>query len=124
MQQSSFIDRAIDFLRSKTMLFLLLGFAAGSALFYQPESGQHVMLTIHNQDSISITSIRMEFGFDHNQSNLLTLQLKPGEQRLLALNHPPGKGFNVEVQYQDGHIQSFCANKNISGQQQKLALKR
>lgn len=121
---SSLIDRIIDALRSPAMLFFILGVFLGWAIFAQHSQSTHLQLELINQDEILINSIRMEFGFDLNQSNLLTLQLKPNEHRTLALNHPPGKGFNVEVHYQDGHVQSFCANRGVEGRQQQLVLKR
>ncbi len=121
---NNLIDRSIDTLRSRSMLFLLAGIVLGWLFFAQPTIDNHLYLEIINQDEIIIDSIRMEFGFDLNQSNLLTLQLKPNEHRTLVLNHPPGKGFNVEVHYSDGHVQSFCANRNIEEPQQRLKLQR
>lgn len=121
---NNLIDRSIDTLRSRSMLFLLAGIVLGWLIFAQPTIDNHLYLEIINQDEIMIDSIRMEFGFDLNQSNLLTLQLKPNEHRNLVLNHPPGKGFNVEVHYHDGHVQSFCANRNILEPKQQLKLKR
>jgi len=121
---SNLIDRGIDMLRSGSMLFLLAGFLLGWLVFTQPTPQNQLYLELINQDEIIIDSIRMEFGFDLNQSNLLTLQLKPNEHRTLVLNHPPGKGFNVEVHYSDGHVQSFCANRNIEEPQQRLKLQR
>lgn len=120
----SLLDRYVDFLRSRSLLFFLAGIATGGVLFFQPPPDGQLHLTLVNNDSIRIDSIRMEFGFDLNQSELLTLQLNPGERRTLALNHPPGKGFNVEVSYSDGQIQSFCANRNQPGHKQQLILAR
>lgn len=81
-------------------------------------------LELGNADSILIDSVQLEFGFDINQSTLLTLQLRPGESRSLVLNHPPGKGFNVEVRYSDGKVQTFCANRNMEQRHQQLTLQR
>lgn len=123
-KNSNLIDRGIDALRSRSILFLLVGLVLGWLLFAKPAAENHLYLELINQDELIIDSIRLEFGFDLNQSNLLTLQLKPNEHRLLALNHPPGKGFNVQVHYSDGQMQSFCANRGILGQQQQLKLER
>lgn len=121
---NSLIDRSIDALRSRSMLFLLAGVLLGWFVFAKPAAENHLYVELINQDEILIDSIRMEFGFDLNQSNLLTLQLKPGEHRTLVLNHPAGKGFNVDVHYNNGEVQSFCANRGVLEQSQQLRLKR
>ncbi len=122
--QTNLLDRTIDLLRSRATLFLLTGFALGWLTFMQPQSQEHVFLQVTNHDDIMVESIHLEFGYNHNQSDLLSLQLRPGETRLLLLNHPPGRGFNVEVRYADGQVSSFCANRGVRGSKQTLPLQR
>lgn len=124
MAETQWLDRLIDALRSRSMLFLMLGLAAGWLLFAPSTPEYRIYLALENADEIVIDSIQMEFGFDVNQSNLVTVQLRPGETRHLVLNHPPGRGFNVEARYSDGQVQSFCANRNIKGHHQSLVLQR
>lgn len=124
MNQTSWLDRAIDALRSTNTAFLLAGIMAGWLIFSPPAQPDIMYITFHNQSDQLIHSIHLEFGFDLNQSDLLVLQVKPGESRTVALNHRPGLGFNTEVSYADGHLQSFCANKNITGQRQDVVLQR
>lgn len=124
MQQISRIDRAVDALRSRSTLFLLAGLAAGWLLFSRPVPPGIMLVTFHNQSDMMIHSIHLEFGFDLNQSDLLMLQLRPGESRTIAINHVPGRGFNTEASYADGHVQSFCANRGITGQYQSVVLQR
>lgn len=124
MSTTSWPDRLVDALRSRSMLFLLIGLAAGWLAFSAKDPEYRLYLELHNADSIPIESVHMEFGFDINQSDLLTLQLRPDETRHLVLNHPPGKGFNVEVRYADGQVQNFCANRTLKQRHQQLHLQR
>lgn len=126
MPQISWIDRLIDAARSTHTVFLLTGALAGSVggwLWFSPPASQDLMyVTFHNHSTQMISSIHLEFGFDLNQSSLLALQIKPGEARTLALNHPAGRGFNVRASYADGLVQEFCANKDVAGRRQHLYL--
>lgn len=124
MSASSWPDRLVDMLRSPQLLFLLIGLALGWLCFAPTIPEQRLYLQLVNQDSLVIDSISLDFGFDLNQSKLISVQLRPGESRNLVLNHPPGRGFNVEVRYSDGQQQIFCANKNLTAHHQQLFLKR
>lgn len=121
---NDWLDRGIDLVRSLHSLFLLAGLTLGWLLFSSAPSPDHVYLTVTNHDELMVESLRMEFGFDHNQSEILSLQLRPGESRLLLLNHPPGRGFNVEVRYANGDTRTFCANRGNNSPQQRLPLLR
>ncbi len=122
MQKTDWIDRLIDTLRSRNMLFLLAGIALGWLLFARPVQQDIMFVTFHNQSDMMVNSVHLEFGFDLNQSDLLVLQIKPGEARTIAINHVPGRGFNTEVSYANGHVQSFCANRGVTGQNQEVIL--
>ncbi|QEW07924.1 hypothetical protein [Nitrincola iocasae] len=113
----------------KLLLFslpaLIIGLVMGSGLNHylqQPSAGMYV--TFENQDSVMIESIQLNFGNANGQSDLLTLRLAPGEQRLLLLNHDPGLGFNVSVRYAGGDSQEFCARQSDDQRQQTIALRR
>lgn len=122
--KANLLDQAIDAARSRSMLFLLLGLLIGALAFYQAPSPDHIYLQVTNHDDIMIESIHLEFGYNHNQSDLLSLQLAPGQSRLLLLNHPPGRGFNVEIRYADGQLRTFCANRGNMNPKQHLPLQR
>ena len=124
MSQVSWIDRTIDAIRSPRTAFLLAGVFVGWLVFSPATQPNIMYVTFHNQDDVVINSVRLEFGFDLNQSNLLVLQIKPQESRTIALNHVPGRGFNVEAHYADGQIQHFCANKGVTEQRQNVVLQR
>ncbi|MBE0508408.1 MAG: hypothetical protein IBX50_17095 [Marinospirillum sp.] len=87
-----------------------------------PETAMQV--EFENTTDQMITSLKLDFGHARGQSSLLALRLAPGEKRTLLLNHTPGAGFNVIVDYADGVQQDFCANRGEQGQHQKVILKR
>ena len=88
---------------------VLLTFAAGwlGGRLTGPVQGMEV--TFRNVSEVMIESIQLDFGSADTQSSILALRIPPGETRTLALNHPPGMGFNVQVNYTNGRQQEFCA---------------
>lgn len=91
---------------------LILGFIFGIAYNYlldHHDSGMYV--TFKNDDTVMIDSIQLNFGNSSGQSDLLSLRLAAGEERLMLLNHEPGMGFNVKVRYAGGEEQEFCAKQ-------------
>lgn len=104
---------------------LLMGIFLGSAWVYhfsQPNAGMSV--TFKNDDSVMIDSIQLNFGNANGQSDLLTLRLAPGEERLMLLNHDPGLGFNVKVRYAGGDQQEFCTKQFEDKRVTKVSLNR
>ncbi|MDY0248780.1 MAG: hypothetical protein RBR45_01845 [Pseudomonas sp.] len=118
------IDRVIDALRSLRTLFFIVGLALGWLLFADHQDEDILYVTVHNTDSVMLESVRFEFGFGLTQSNILLLQIKPGEQRLVALNHPLHKGYNVEAHFAGGEVRSFCANRTYPDRHQPVVLQR
>lgn len=118
------IDGFIDALRSLRTLFFIIGLAMGWLLFADHQETEILYVTVHNTDEIMLESVRFEFGFGLTQSNILLLQIQPGEQRLVALNHPLHRGYNVEARFADGEVRSFCANRTYPERQQPLVLQR
>ena len=45
------------------------------------------------------------------QEHIQARQIKPGESRVIALNHRSGLGFNVDANLADGRQYSICAGK-------------
>jgi hypothetical protein len=118
------LDRFIDALRSLRILFFIAGLGFGWLLFADQQEADILYVTVHNTDSVMLESVRFEFGFGLTQSNILLLQIKPDEQRLVALNHPLNKGYNVEARFAGGEVRSFCANRTYPERQQPLVLQR
>lgn len=118
------VDRFIDALRSLRTLFFIIGLFAGWLLFADNQDEEILYVTVHNTDDVMLESVRFEFGFGLTQSDILVLQVKPGEKRLVALNHPLQKGYNVEARFVGGEVRSFCANRAYPEKQQPLPLQR
>lgn len=118
------VDRFIDALRSLRTLFFIIGIAVGWLLFADNQDEEILYVTVHNTDEVMLESVRFEFGFGLTQSDILVLQVKPGEKRLVALNHPLHKGYNVEARFAGGEVRSFCANLSYPDKQQPLPLQR
>jgi len=59
-----------------------------------------------------IPSVEIEHGSVGLQEKIMVLRLKPKERRTLALNHKPGMGFNVAVNYANREKTEICAGKS------------
>jgi hypothetical protein len=88
---------------------LILALAAGwfGGRWTAPVLGLEI--SFRNVSDVHIESIQLDFGNADTQSSIQTFRIAPGETRTLALNHSPGMGFNVQVNYSNGRKQEFCA---------------
>lgn len=96
-------------IRRYLILVLLLALALGWGIGRFTAPAQGLEVTFHNDGKTAIESIRLDFGSSDAQSRIQAFRIAPGQQRTLVLNHPPGAGFNVNVRYQGGAAQEFCA---------------
>lgn len=80
-------------------------------------------VSFRNVSEVSIESIRLDFGSSDTQSSIQAFRIAPGEVRTLALNHSPGMGFNVQVNYSNGRKQEFCALREDDRTRPRLALR-
>jgi len=67
---------------------------------------------LYNDTETLIPSVVIEHGSDGLQEKIMILQLNSKESRVIALNHQPGMGFNVAVNYADGEKTEICAGKS------------
>lgn len=88
---------------------IVLSLAAGFLLsgLFNPVQG--LAVTFHNSSEVMIDSIQLDFGSADTQSRIQAFRIAPGQERKLLLNHEPGMGFNVQVNYRNGSRQEFCA---------------
>lgn len=66
---------------------------------------------LYNETDTTIPSITIEHGNFNTQERIQAIQLKPQERRIIALNHQPKLGFNIEANYANGEKISICAGK-------------
>lgn len=97
-------------------LVMAVLFAAGVAvtsLWYtlqNPMKPLYVEL-VNDTDKL-IPSVIIEHGSAGLQEKITLVQLKSKETRVIALNHKPGMGFNVLVNYADGEKTEICGGKS------------
>ncbi|WP_018952780.1 hypothetical protein [Thioalkalivibrio sulfidiphilus] len=124
IQKPAWNDRLVDALRSRATLLFLIGLLLGWLIFADHGEPETLMVTVHNDSPVLIEAIWFDFSHGHRQSSLYEGQIRPGESRLVALNHPPGAGFNMKVRYADGMVQEFCANRGVREWVQEVRIYR
>jgi hypothetical protein len=65
-----------------------------------------------NDTEALIPSVIIEHGSAGLQEKISVVQLRSKESRILALNHKPGMGFNVLVNFADGTQTEICGGKS------------
>jgi hypothetical protein len=76
-----------------------------------PPAFQPLQVVLHNHSGQMISSVHIEHGNLNTQEKIQAFQIGPGEYRELVLNHEPGLGFNIDVNYADGKTVSACIGK-------------
>ncbi len=66
---------------------------------------------ILNTTDKPVLSVRFEHGNFNTQEVIKAVQIHPGETRIIALNHEPELGFNIDVNYSNGKTLSACIGK-------------
>lgn len=127
-QRRSWDEIVVDALRAPATWLFVLGIAMGAGLMHwgveRPPADGALMVTLHNDSDTAIRAVHFDFGHDLSESSIREGEIAPGERRRVALNHPPGAGFNVEIRYADGHVQAFCANRGVDGWAQEVRVYR
>jgi len=91
------------------LLFGILGTTFWHSL-HNPMKPLYVEL--YNDTTESIPSVEIEHGSSGLQEKIMLLRLKPKERRVVALNHLPGMGFNVAVNYANKEKTEICGGKS------------
>jgi hypothetical protein len=94
------------------LLFLLFGFAISSFWNSLHNPMKPMYIELFNETEEIIPSIEIEHGGNGLQEKIMVLQLKPNESRMLVLNHKPGMGFNIAVNYAHAEKTEICTGKN------------
>jgi len=93
-------------------LFLLLGIAISSFWHSLQNPMKPLYVELVNDTEKLIPSVIIEHGSAGLQEKISVVQLQPKERRLIALNHKPGMGFNVAVNYANGEKTEICGGKS------------
>ena len=71
-----------------------------------------IFVEVVNETDKVIPSVIIEHGNDNLQEKITMVQFRPGEKRIIALNHQPGLGFNVQANYANGEMIEICGGKS------------
>jgi hypothetical protein len=94
------------------LLLFVAGVSAASLWFFYYNPMKPLYVEIVNDMDVLVPSVVIEHGNAGLQEKITVVQLRPKETRLVALNHQPGMGFNVLVNYADREKTEICAGKN------------
>ena len=97
------------------LVVLLIGLGLGSFVVQrwhkQDFPQQALYMEIKNTRDELIPLVKIEHGSDFLQERILLTQLRPGESRMITLNHEPGKGYSVEAQLKNNDKIEACVGK-------------
>ena len=71
-----------------------------------------MFVELQNDTGATIPSVIIEHGSANLQEKISVVQLQPDESRVVALNHKPGMGFNVAVNFADGEKTEICVGRS------------
>lgn len=74
--------------------------------------GRPLFVVLENQRDFTIPALTIEHGNENTQETIIVTQLKPGEKRILSLNHAPGKGYALKSTFPNGEKLDVCVGKN------------
>ena len=92
--------------------FFLLGIIISSFWFSLQNPMKPLYVELVNDTMDIIPSVEIEHGNAGLQEKIMVVRLKPQERRVVALNHQPGLGFNVAVNYANREKTEICAGKS------------
>jgi len=94
------------------ILFIFLGFMVSQIWFAFHNPMQPLYVEIINDTDELLPSVIIDHGGNALQEKISLLQLKPKEVRTVVLNHKPGMGFNIAVNYANGEKTEICGGKS------------
>jgi len=94
------------------LLALLFGAIGGYYWATLNNPMKPLFVELYNETDLLVPSVVIEHGNGNLQEKIIIVQLKPKETRILALNHKPGMGFNVAVNYANGEKTEICGGKS------------
>jgi hypothetical protein len=102
----------ISHLMIATITLILLSIIATKFWQDQHYPSRPVFVELVNATHRLIPSVIIEHGNHQLQEKISIMQLRAGEKRIIALNHEPGLGFNIKVNYANGEVTEICGGKS------------
>lgn len=103
-------------MKSRSIYLVILSLLFGAICGYYWATLNNPMkplfVELYNETDSLVPSVVIEHGNGNLQEKIIIVQLKPKETRILALNHKPGMGFNVAVNYANGEKTEICGGKS------------
>lgn len=93
-------------------VLFLLGVMLSQFWFHLHTPMKAMYVEIINETEDVLPSVVIDHGSSGLQENITLVQFKPKEVRTVALNHKPGMGFNIAVNYANGEKTEICAGKS------------
>ncbi|MCK5918960.1 MAG: hypothetical protein KAG34_11060 [Cocleimonas sp.] len=96
------------------IMVMLIILSIGATKYWQDMNYpmRPVFVEVVNATQKLIPSVIIEHGNYQLQEKISMVQLRAGEKRIVALNHEPGLGFNIKVNYADGEVTEICGGKS------------
>ena len=96
-------------------LCLMLGGTGWLLLQSRPVPAEMLRVQLVNESGQMLIRIDIKHGNSNTEELISALQIKPGERRMLGLNHRPGMGFSLTVHYASGEHFEVCVGKFVEG---------
>lgn len=93
------------------LLAWVVGVATASLWHAWHTPGQPLYVKLDNTLDRVAPLVVFEHGNDFTQERITLTQLQPGERRVVALNHRPGMGYTITVDWGGGRQNSVCVGK-------------
>jgi len=93
-------------------VLFLLGILLSVLWFHHNNPMQPMYVEVFNDTDTLLPSVIVEHGGNGIQEKITLTQFKPQEVRTVALNHKPGMGFNIAVNYANGEKTEICGGKS------------
>lgn len=90
---------------------LFLGVSASQFWHHLYTPVHPIFVDIYNQTDKILPSVVIEHGNINTQEKIQSIQIKPQEHRIIALNHQPKLGFSITANYANGKKSEICAGK-------------
>lgn len=97
---------------TRSAIFLFVGILLSYLWFNLNNPKQPLYVEVVNDTETLLPSVIIEHGGNSIQEKITLTQFKPKEVRTVVLNHNPGMGFNIAVNYANGEKTEICGGKS------------